>query len=304
MGNSTPSVSIIILNWNDAMNTIECLNSVKNLSYPNYEIILIDNGSTDDSPKIIKKKFPDLEIIKVYPNRGFAGGCNVGVKEALNRKFDYMFLLSNDTAVNKNLLVKLVEIGESGKRIGIVGPRVYYYEEPKKIWGEGGKINFYTGRASHFNLDRIDNERNEKEREVDYIPGCGLLIKRKVIDEIGFLDEIFQCYYEEADWCIRAKRSGWQIVCVPRAKMWHKISVSFGGSHSPKVIYYMTRNRIKFIKKHANLFQKLYFFLYYSFRCVRSLGYYSFRQKDKKRFNAIYQGFIDGIKNEKNTHYL
>lgn len=314
-------VSIIILNWNDWKNTIECLESIYQIDYNNYNVIIVDNGSVDGSIGYIKdfcegkitpkskffkytsenkpiktieytyaqiksenskdnsEKFQSdeklaqsdkklaqsdekLTIIKNSINYGYAEGNNIGMRYAL-KVFNphYILLLNNDTVVEKDFLKELLRFAEKDKKIGILGPTVYYYDKPNKIAFIGGKINFYSGKTTHYEFNKQDRGQFH-EKELDYISGCGLFIRTKTIRDIGLLDPEYFLYYEDIDWSLKARRKGYKIYYVPLAKIWHKISTS-DQDRSLISLYYGTRNEFRLMKKNTNLKQMSIFFPFY-----------------------------------------
>lgn len=313
-----PKVSIIILNWNGWRDTIECLESLYQITYPNYDVIVIDNGSKDESIEKIKEycegkikvksKFFEydpsnkpikvieytreeaeagggkeeeiadlpsnrkLVLIKNEKNYGFAEGNNIGMRYALKAlNPDYILLLNNDTVVDKRFLDELVKVAESDEKIGIVGPKIYYYNEPRKIQHAGGIINMWTGRRYMRGCGEIDNIKYNKLMPVDFITGATLLIKRDVIYNIGLLDPEYFSYTEDIDWCYRTTKSGYRILYVPNAKVWHKVSATTGGEMSDTSLYYISRNTIIFMKKNANFYQWPTYILFSLFYFVRRL---------------------------------
>ncbi len=258
-----PKVAIIVLNWNNWQDTFQCLKSLENLNYPNFEVIVVDNGSNE------KFQITDyrLQIVQIFnkENLGFAGGNNVGIKQGLKGNADYILLLNNDTVVDKNFLKELIKVGENkkkakGKRqkakIGILGPKIYFFDEPKKIWFAGGKINKILTKGTMRGYSEFDKEQYNKIKEVDYITGCCLLIKQEVIKKIGLLKEDYFLYYEDTDWCLKAKKAGYKCLYVPLAKIWHKGSkTSIEGSFS--YIYYHSRNGLLLAKNNGSFLKKL-----------------------------------------------
>jgi len=242
-------VSIIILNWNGWPDTLECLESLACVDYDNFEVILIDNGSKEPFgyARDIKNKFGELKIIPIFnkENLGFAGGNNQGIKIALERGSDYILLLNNDTTVESDFLKKLIEVGEKNKSYGIFGAVIYYSDEPEKIWFAGGKFNWPKTRGSH-----IFSKPNDELKKVDYITGCCLLIKKKVVEQIGLLSEDYFLYYEDGDWCLRAQKVGYRCGLVSSAKIYHKQSRSTQEFSYP-YIYYHSRNGLIFASLHG-----------------------------------------------------
>ena len=269
-----PKVSIIILNWNGWSDTMECLESLNRLDYSNFEIILIDNGSKE-KPPLVNVQFLKLSIFQVFneENLGFAGGNNQGINIALERGADYILLLNNDTTVEPDFLKKLIAVAKENKNYGILGPVINYYDEPDKIWFAGGQLNWLKTRGTHitdmnkiYSSSGISQQRDEVEKsdfeessrlaslrsnsilEVDYITGCCLLIKKEVIEKIGLLAEEYFLYYEDTDWCQRARRAGYLCGLAGEAKIFHKQSRS-AQEFSYPYIYYHSRNGLIFASR-------------------------------------------------------
>jgi len=217
---SMPKVSIVILNWNQKDKTLACLHSLKKISYPHYEIVLVDNGSTDDSVSAIRKEFPEIKVIENRRNLGVAGGRNVGIGYVQKEGTDFLLFLDNDTIVDKDFITEMVKAGENDERVGILTGKIYFYSEPKKIWCAGCSLNLYRRHISAIGYDEIDKGQYDELREVDHVAGCCLMIKKKVIDEIGLLDQNFIEYFtEDTDWCLRAKKKGYKVVYVPQSRI-------------------------------------------------------------------------------------
>ena len=242
---NSPRVGVVVLNWRRPDDTIACLASLREQDYPSCDVIVIDNGSPDGSPAAIRGRFPDVVLIENDRNLGFAGGSNVGIRHAVDHGADYVLLLNDDTVVAPDMLRTLVSIAESDPRIGIVGPKIFYYEPPDVVWSAGGTVDG-LGRARHIGVDRRGDGTPDAARDVDYVTGCALLVKRGVVDRIGMLDERFFAYFEETEWCARARRAGFRVVCVPGARMWHKIEPTARG-HSRAYLYLMSRNRLLYL---------------------------------------------------------
>ena len=251
MENSYPKIFVIILNWNGYSDTIECINSVKQINYPNYELFIVDNGSIDNSEEIIREAFPDLTIIQTGENLGFAGGNNIGVKYAFNSGADYVVLLNNDTIVDNFFLDELVTAVKKTPSIGIASSMIYFYDKPDIIWFAGSTFNLKTGWAKHINHNKKDIGHFKEIVEIDKACGCAMMISKKVYQTVGLMNNDYFCYCEETDWCIRAKKAGFKIVLAPDSKVWHKIFASSGGIQSGAPIYYALRNTLKCLKDNA-----------------------------------------------------
>jgi GT2 family glycosyltransferase len=209
-------VAIIILNWNGREDTIECLTSLQDMTYPHTEIILVDNGSMDGSVQAVSARFPEVHIIETGRNLGFTGGNNVGLTYALTTDADYVMLLNNDTVLPPDFLEPLVDYAEANPRAGVVGPKIYLHATRDLVWFDRAYMD-RRGTILHADYKEPDPLPNDPRPAVPtaHIPGCALLIKRKVIQQIGMLDEDFYLLCEDSDWCLKAKKAGYQVVVIP-----------------------------------------------------------------------------------------
>ncbi len=216
---------------------------------------MIDNGSTDGTQAVLKQKYGrKIVLIENGANLRFSRGNNEGIKYALRNKADYMILLNNDIMVDKNLIKELVAVAESDKTIGIVGPKIYYFQPSNQIWSAGGEIYLHKGTGRHAGIRQIDRGQYDQIRECDYVTGCALMIKREVVEKIGLLDPAYLAYYEDTDWCFRAKLAGYKSFYVPKAKMWHKISASTGGQLTIYKIKEKLRSGFIFFWRYAKFY--------------------------------------------------
>jgi GT2 family glycosyltransferase len=246
----SPTVAIIILNWNGKDNTCECIESVQKLDYSNYKIIVADNGSEDDSIAVLTDRFPDIVILENGLNLGFAEGNNRAIVYAMDQGFDYLLLLNNDAIVDSQLIHHFMSASRVHPKAGIFGAKIYYLNEPKKIWFAGGKVlpSLITAHEGGNEID--DRLAWEEIRPIDYACGCTLLFKSEVVKKIGVLENKFFLMWEETDFCYRARRAGFECLFVPQAIAWHKISASFkGGDTGCLQRYFMVRNRLLWIER-------------------------------------------------------
>lgn len=252
------SVYIIILNWNDWQTTAECVESCRKLTYPDFCILVVDNGSSDDSEARLRERIPDLEILQAGSNLGFAGGNNVGIHRAMQEQADFVWLLNNDTIVDAECLAKMLQAAVKDDRIGMVGSKIYYHHAPDTLWFCGGEIDLAGGgQTHHFGKDEQDRATFDEQQETGYITGCSILARRQMIEEIGLLEEAYFLYYEDADWCLRARQKGWRLVYQPEARLWHKEGAQVKKVYSDRFIYYFLRNRFFFVRRFApqNMFR-------------------------------------------------
>ena len=246
-------VVIIILNWNNPEDTLACLRSVAKLDYPELSTIVVDNGSTDDSVMRIRTAYPHVEMIETGENLGFAEGNNVGLRWAMERGADFICVLNNDTEVASDFITRLAEEAESDPSIGIVGPKMYFFEPSDMVFAAGSLVEWDKGILNQRGIWQKESIvgplYSDHPEDVDFIIGCGVLIKRTMFERIGLLDPRYYLNYEDVDLCIRASLAGYRVRYTPRAILRHKVSASLGQG-SPRNTYYMTRNALLFFGTH------------------------------------------------------
>ena len=281
-------VYIIILNWNGWRDTLECVESCLKLTYNNYCILLVDNGSSDNSETILRERFPDIPIIQTGSNLGFAGGNNIGIRHALEHGSDYIWLLNNDAIVASDALSELVTVADSEENAGIVGSKIYYHQEPMKLWFAGGVWRTNKSYATHRGQNEEDIGQYDVICEVDYISGCSLLIKSKVVEKVGLMKDDYFLYWEEVDWNASVAEHGWKNYYVPNSIVWHKVSASIGKRSYLANRYYI-RNCLLFFQRHEpqRLFS-LFCYIYYD-------AYKQYRNGQIELAKAYLHGSMDFI---------
>jgi GT2 family glycosyltransferase len=243
-----PLVIAVILNTNRRDDTLALLASLRASTYPNCQPLVLDNASTDGSVEAIRASFPDVRILALERNLGYAGNNNVGIAAALAQGAEWVLVLNEDTELAPDCLDRLVQAGQSDPRAGMVGPMVYHHNEPAVIQSAGGRMS-RDWQAFHLAQNEPDQGRIAEPREVDWLSGCAVLVRRQVIEQLGMLDERFFYYWEEVEWCVRTRKAGWRILHVPQARLWHK-GVQRDYRPSASVTYYATRNRLLLLAKH------------------------------------------------------
>lgn len=256
---SHPLVFIVIVNWNGREITLDCLQSLSRISYKNAKTIVVDNGSVGGSVKSIRDQFPDVTVLEMNSNLGFAGGTNAGIRCGLDRGAELFLLLNNDTTVDSGFLSAMVDRITSRRTIGMVAPKIYYHSDPNRIWFAGGTLSMWAGTMKHIGIREIDTGQHDTAAEIEYSTGCCILAKREVVERVGLLDESYSMYTEDADWSMRARRAGYTIMYEPRAKIWHKLSVSAGGHLSLFKMRNKFRSNLRFFARYASWYHWLVF---------------------------------------------
>ena len=298
-----PRVSIITLNWNGLENTTECLESLKKITYPNYEVIVVDNGSEGNDAQVLEERFGDyIHLIKNDKNYGFAGGANIGMRYALNNSNpDYLLLLDNDTVVDPEFLTEMVKVAEAAPAIGIAGAMIYYYDQPERLQFVSGKTDFWRGDIIGMSgIDRvlgkkeIDRGQYDSIKETEQIGFWSALIKRKVVESIGMLDEEYFFTWEVPDYCLRIWEAGYKIVYIPKAKVWHKWQTA--NNRDEFFQYYNLRNRFRFMKQHATRWQYRSFLIYFfGIHFWLATAYYLVWLRHPRMLLSFYKGVRDGL---------
>lgn len=249
-----PLVSIITVNYDHPDVTAQLLTSLQAVTYPNIEVIVVDNASPHRGVDELIPRFPSVHFLKSPQNLGFAGGNNLGLQRAGGK---YLLFLNNDTEVEPDFLQPLVECLETKPNAGMVSPKIKFFHEENLIQYAGSsEINPYTGRG-HFQGNRqTDQGQFDSTVPTPFVHGAAMLVSRRVLDAIGPMDERYFLYYEELDWCARARREGFSTWYVGASVVWHKESVSTG-KQSPMKLYYQTRNRLYYMRRNVPPFQRV-----------------------------------------------
>jgi GT2 family glycosyltransferase len=247
-----PRTTVIILNWNGLKDTIECLESLRKITYPDYQVLVVDNGSTGDDVKVLRERFGDyIHIIENDMNYGFAEGNNIGMRYALaNLDPSYLLLMNNDVKVAPNLLTELVAAAENDTKVGLLGPLVYDYYRADVVTGtgHGQRISWWRGTTYGIRSNMLQDAISGMF-EADCIEGSCMLIPRRVLEQVGMLDPEYFAYWEETDWCVRIRAAGYRVGCVTSSKIWHKVKPFYMDSRK---LYFLLRNNIMFMRKNAD----------------------------------------------------
>lgn len=241
-----PRVTCVVVNWNGWRDTVECLNSLRQQDYRELEVIVVDNGSTDDSIRRIQEAHPWIDLVETGRNLGFPSGCNVGTRLALQRGAQYIWLLNNDTIAPPDTLRKLMRTALANPGAGAVGAVLYYMHDPGQVqaWG-GGRINLWTGFVTHFTRPAafLGNA---------YLTGACMLLPRRVCEEVGLFYEGFFMYCDDSDLGIRLRRAGYSLVVTKETAILHKEGAS-SPKRSPLIDRFATTSGMRLLRRHAPL---------------------------------------------------
>ena len=270
-------VGIVLVNYNGAADTIECIDSLIEMTYSNYKIIVVENGSSDHSLSSLrdKKKINDFELLELTENRGFSAGNNAGIQLALELGAEYILLLNNDTLVEpdflKDLMMEVADIPEGSVRTSTI----LYADDKEKVWYAGGFYDLRTAKVSQAGMGTPWKPIQDQSVEVSFISGCCMCIPAPVIRDVGLLDESYFLYEEDTDYCQRLQQKGIKLYYVPKAVIYHKVSSSTSKTEkmSGTTQYYMVRNKYFFIKKYykgsSKIIPYIHSFLMYCYYCIR-----------------------------------
>ncbi|MFN8345315.1 MAG: glycosyltransferase [Spirosomataceae bacterium] len=250
---NSPLVSIITINYDQPQITAQLLESLRKITYSNVEIWVVDNNSPNRSTDAIAPFFPEVKFLKSTTNVGFAGGNNLAAQQA---RGEYLLFINNDVEVAPGFLEPLVERLQSDRSIGMVSPKIKYFDAPDTLQYAGcSEINLITGQGHFIGHRETDGSAFSQSAPTAYIHGAAMLVTRQVLTQTGFMDDDYFLYYEELDWCARARRDGFNVWYVAESEVWHKESMSTG-KESPLKVYFQTRNRLKFLRKNGKLWQQ------------------------------------------------
>jgi len=264
MSTSSPLVGVIVLNYNGHDCLLRSLASLRQLRYPNFFVVVVDNGSQDDSLRSAKEAFPEFSYQENKENVGFAAGMNIGLQEVFAvRKAAWAWLFNNDAVADENALTRLVEVAEKEQGAGLLSP-IISTSGTEGLWFGKGRIDPLRMRAVH--EAPTSKELEQESYPSDFLTGCALLIKREVFEKVGPLDSRFFLYYEDVDYSLRSRAAGFQTLVVPGSRVMHEEQ----SQKNPQKLYRLVLSGLLFFHKHASFWQKPYFFLYGTIRRIKN----------------------------------
>jgi len=253
---SAAPVWALILAHNEVAYTRECLTSILALDPPADRVLLVDNASTDDTAAVVRREFPEVELLTLSENRYFAGGVNAGLERALASGAGSVLLLNNDLVLERGALGILARALEADPARAAVGPKLFFYDPPDRIWFAGGSITRGAGLLRHRGVHRKDDAFRDGPRDVDYLSGAAVLLSRRALETVGLLDPAYVIYVEDADWSARARRAGFTLGYEPEARGWHHVSVTSGGGLTPLKAYFRLRSGALFLSRYTSPWER------------------------------------------------
>jgi GT2 family glycosyltransferase len=257
-----PRVAGIVLNYNGREVTLQALASLRRMTYPAFDLVVVDNGSTDGSSEAIAAAFPDVAQVRTEQNLGPAGGCNLGIVWALERGYPYLLLLNNDIEVDPEMLSEMMKVAEADPSLGCVGPKAYYWGDRNRIWSAGGILQFRESVTRERGQNEIDRGQYDRDGEVDFVNGCAMLVRREAFEKAGLWDPIYRLSVEDADWCFRLKRHRLRCWYAHRARLWHMVAFATKGVYKAGKTFHTGRSTMIFVRRYATPLQTLTSFLF------------------------------------------
>tara|TARA_B100001115_G_scaffold181856_1_gene176961 strand:- start:860 stop:1759 length:900 start_codon:yes stop_codon:yes gene_type:complete len=292
-----PKVGAIILNWNTKYMTSVCANILLRSKYENFELAIVDNGSTDGSVDYLVGKFGrKIKVIKNEKNLGYSLGFNRGIKYFVDKGFDYTMVLNSDAFLSYESIGALVDVFREKTDAGFVSGKVYRFDDPNRLLSVGLNYNWLTLTGKIVGANEIDNGQYENVKEFAFIDDVFMLMDCKMLKQVGFYDGDFFIQFEEADLICRGKSLGYKAYYTPNAKAWHRISISTGGTDSPLRYFYSFRNRIIFLYKNQTNLLFILFFLWNLIYLIPKTVFLFMSRKNIPVSRSIIAGSLDGIK--------
>jgi len=300
--NSKPAsiTTVVVLNWNSHEMTAECIRSLLAMDGADFEILVVDNGSTDGSVELLPEEFPQITVLPQERNLGFAAGCNVGIRHALANDAEHVLLLNNDTLVAPDFLREMLAAIQGDPRIGAVCPKIYFADQPERLWYAGADFSLWTGTAKHRGWKEVDHGQFDRHEEITQATGCAMLVRCSAVRAVGLLDEQFWAYAEDLDWSVRFLRRRYLLAFAPKAHVWHydgATSVKSMGAGSQAIRqFFSTRNMVLVARKHLRWWQIPSYML--GFGITHILLYTALRlwRCDFPALLAIYKGLAQGLR--------
>ncbi len=293
------SIYAVSLNWNGFLLTVPCIDSLKKSTIAFTKIIILDQASTDSSGEKLQQLYENdnqVHIVHNEKNYGFAAGINIGIKKALDMGAEMVFIVNNDTIVDKDCIQHLYKVLLSDPLAGAAGPAIMYYSNPEKIWQAGGFFNKLKMGTSVPAKGKMLSEISKSLSSVSFLTGCALLIPVKTFNKVGLFDQSYFLYSDDVDYGLRIKSAGMNMYFVPVAKVWHKIEDIAIDRTTPLVLYHLARSSVIMLRKNFSGFERLYgIFLRFTIYTLFRIWQIVKGQRGGDSFVAWFKGLVHGM---------
>ena len=289
-------IAIVIVAWNQLDKTLACLETVYAQTTQDFDVILVDNGSNADFAEQIEKAFEKIILLRSDRNRGFAGGNNIGIRYALDNKYQCILLLNNDTLLAVDCIETLLStLNSSPANVGAVSAKIFYAHEKNRIWTVGADFHPLLLEIIDEGKGQIDSGQWDEVKPIEFAPFCGILLKRSVFEQVGLLDDAYFLYYEDMDYCQKLKARGIKISLVPDAKIWHAVSASSGGNQSAAALYWLANSSGRYFRAHSGYARLLIIIPYRLMSALRKT--FTLAKKEewqplKSYWRGLYHGWV------------
>jgi GT2 family glycosyltransferase len=294
-------VAIILVNWNSFSLTADCINSLREMNFAGYDIIVTDNASADGSGRKLKENFSDIILLEAPTNLGFTGGNNIGMNYALANGYEYIFLLNNDTFVKEDLLQVLVDFMDANPDAGAVQPLIYFNHNRSLLWNGGSYFNPWLGYTYVPGYNKPLTAAAKQVKNVDWITGCAFFTRASVLKETGLFPENMFIYYEDVDLSFRIKKFGYRLYYHPGSCVYHIAGMSnrnkkktSEGYVNPIVHYLNVRNLIWLLKQHISWMHAVTATLFNFFYIIALMAYFVARLRFTK-LKTVLKAVKDGV---------
>jgi len=284
---------VVIPTYNRADDLIACLDSLLNAGVLKQQIIVVDNHSQDDTVEKIEKNHHDIHLITLDENMGASRASNIGFEHALRQNAKYVLRLDSDTIVDPDFLISLLTQAEENPQVGVLSPKIYYYDRPDEIWFAGADKHPWHFGTIHGHRHEKDSPHNSQVREIDYVWGAAMLIKSEILGKMGGFDPDFFVYYEEVDFCLRVKKLGYKLLFVPDSHVWHKVGSAVNNAWTA---FQWNRSKILLYRKHAKNKLHLIYLICYALMYAVASALFGGKTGNRGPFRNAIQGLLAGLR--------
>lgn len=291
-----PRIAVISVSYENPLNVLECLDSVKRNAHQGLRVIVVDNSNAGSAAVVVRDAYPDVEVMRLR-NEGLAVAVNTALHAALSGGAEYVVLLNDDVVIARDFIAEAIGAAAADPRAATVTGPVFYYDDPERLWYAGGGILWWLGKTFHRGRRVEWGPAFREQRHVAYATGAATVYRADALRAVGDWDGGYFLVFEDADWCVRASRQGWHHLYTPGPKAWHKVSASFGGEKAPLYLYFLFRNNIRFMRKFARPWHWPTFVVFFMLESLARYSVTSLISRDRwRRERAIWLALLDALR--------